>query len=565
MAGEAASLMGHFTFDEDYINNQRKIRENKRILNVQDGLVEAGKSLGQGLEGILDVFKKPVEGAQRSGLWGAVRGLGQGAAGTFVKPMSAIGKAFSDVGSGIAAQVSPDSQVMKRRRARLRIRLPRMLFTELGAIRPWSELEAEVLRQLGRRLTAGVEEIIQLTQGGNQRTVLLLFAKRLLLAEVKIPQPSDLTAGTGGASSSTGGAHPLCRRSSVAAYEPSTAPSSGARDGRRDSGYPSSSTGGVNAAAAASGSTGSPDRGDHAAGKGDANAPDDDLSGEQGQDLFEAIDDAALKLFSQALKPINTLVYGVQDIENKLIGKDPEADPVMDFAEPGRRARELIFENIRAVHITSENASAIELEDQSGRRVSLPLYAAPLGPAARQALAAGFKTALVHSDSIANWAELHAALRKEMHSRRDKDRQRGGCGLLGDGWGSGSGAGHRILEVFEVERRMISSNDWKTPFLPTDRESGYRWVDATGCRHPHLKFMPPHEEKTERERYAEEELPPCELDGLFQPTGGWTIDVHPGTDSEGWRYGLAWNSSTWDAKPGIFDAVRKRRWTRTYV
>ena len=48
-------------------------------------------------------------------------------------------------------------------------------------------------------------------------------------------------------------------------------------------------------------------------------------------DIFEAIDDAALKIFSHALKPVNTLLYGMQDLEGVFSGKvalkDGTADP----------------------------------------------------------------------------------------------------------------------------------------------------------------------------------------------------------------------------------------------
>ena len=120
-------------------------------------------------------------------LSGFLVGVGKGMAGSFVKPISKVGQAISDVGSGIAAQATPDSASMKRRRARLRRRQPRLLFGQ-GALRPWSELEAELLGQLGERLTQGVEEVIPLAQQGSQRAVLLLYLRHMLLAEVKMQE-----------------------------------------------------------------------------------------------------------------------------------------------------------------------------------------------------------------------------------------------------------------------------------------------------------------------------------------------------------------------------------------
>ena len=187
LTGEAASLLTTLTLDDDYVAQQRQIRSGKQIQSLKQGVAEASMSLLQGVEGIFDVVRKPVEGAQRSGLSGFLVGVGKGMAGSFVKPISKVGQAISDVGSGIAAQATPDSASMKRRRARLRRRQPRLLFGQ-GALRPWSELEAELLGQLGERLTQGVEEVIPLTQQGSQRAVLLLYLRHMLLAEVKMQE-----------------------------------------------------------------------------------------------------------------------------------------------------------------------------------------------------------------------------------------------------------------------------------------------------------------------------------------------------------------------------------------
>merc|ERR1719183_2204615 len=92
LAGEGASLLNNLTFDDEYVAKQRKIRANKNITGVADGIVEAGKSLATGVEGMFDVFTKPVQGAQTGGIGGFFTGLGSGAVSTFVKPISAMGQ-----------------------------------------------------------------------------------------------------------------------------------------------------------------------------------------------------------------------------------------------------------------------------------------------------------------------------------------------------------------------------------------------------------------------------------------------------------------------------------------
>jgi len=215
-AGEAASLLSQLTFDEEYVAQQRRISGDKRIRGIGDGVVEAGKSLAQGAEGLLDVVRKPAEGANRSGLGGFLAGVGKGVAGSFVKPISKLGQAISDVGSGIAAQVAPDSASAKRRRARLRQREPRLLFSAHGTVRSWSELEAELLRQLGNQVLQGVEEAIPLTQHGSERMVLLLFPTRALVVQVQLPAEAEGAAqprqhgtfSSGGSSSSCSRGNP---------------------------------------------------------------------------------------------------------------------------------------------------------------------------------------------------------------------------------------------------------------------------------------------------------------------------------------------------------------------
>lgn len=508
--GEAASLLQQLTFDEEYVARQRKLRREKKIGGLHDGVVEAGKSLTQGVEGLLDVFTKPVEGAQKGGVGGFFTGLGKGVVGTFVKPISGVGRAASDLGSGLAASVGPDSASQKRRRMRPRWRQPRLLFSQVGIVRPWDELHAELLRLFGERALLGIEEVLPLTGEGdpNGSIVMLLFPRELVLAQVQGSQSSN-------ASGSGGNRQRLQRGSNNSASSSSSA------------------------------------------------ALDDKM------DFLHAFEESAGKLVSQTMKPINTVVYGVQDIENKLSGASRAsakglATAAMDQEAlidkcPAYRGR-YKFRELKTVD-TRDNAILLEGHDGQVKTLKLSVQ---LSPDAFAALAEGFRSAINHRDGIASWGALQVALRGESVRWRQEGNNRPSQGSRvsnsSNNNAASSGAGQRTVEVWEVERRSMTTGEWRAPFLPTDIEMSWRWMDSSGYHHPNLL---PH---LTREKCAASATPPIELDrNLFKPVSEWRIERGNNTDKNGWQYGMAWNSSTWDAKPSLFNGMRRRRWTRTYA
>ncbi|CAE7567110.1 Vps13a, partial [Symbiodinium sp. CCMP2456] len=180
----AASLLRNFTMDDEYI---AKNREKKTITGAQQGFAAAGKTLMDGVEGMFDVVKKPVEGAQKEGLWGFATGLTKGVAGSIVKPVAAFGTAIGEVGTGLASTTNTlnDNEANQRRRARRRLRLPRLLFGELGEVRPFVDFEAQLYQRYGANIR-GVCEVVLLDReekGGDLFiTSLLLFVDQLAVA-----------------------------------------------------------------------------------------------------------------------------------------------------------------------------------------------------------------------------------------------------------------------------------------------------------------------------------------------------------------------------------------------
>mmetsp|Transcript_34116 Transcript_34116/g.66039 ORF Transcript_34116/g.66039 Transcript_34116/m.66039 type:complete len:356 (-) Transcript_34116:273-1340(-) len=70
---------------------------------------------------------------------------------------------------------------------RVRQRQPRLLFTEAGAVRLWSDLEAELQRQCDETHTTGVQEVLVLQERPSSVIVLVLFSDRLLVAQLRNP------------------------------------------------------------------------------------------------------------------------------------------------------------------------------------------------------------------------------------------------------------------------------------------------------------------------------------------------------------------------------------------
>lgn len=626
--GEGASVLNTLTMDEEYQRKQQAIRDHKKIGDFGDGVVEAGKSLAQGVVGLGDVFRKPVEGAKEGGIGGFFGGLGKGLVGSVVKPVSALGQAFQDVSSGVSASVSPDTQQMKKRRDRKRTRKPRLLFTELGAIRSYDELEARAGEQLGPSFLRGLAEVVPLTSDlEDDCEVLLLFPERLIMAAIMPTQTSD-----GGKSSREARVERGNTSSSIMAkdykktefaeateqafkkvvtqsFKPMDAMMSG---GRRSQDTPATSSGqgrsrsredpynikicgGVagGRSVLSTSHDGNVDLWYHDDGSGRQQwtiikgsdswyhikivggtffnraylsakadgsnvelASSDDSSGRQRWVISKGTGDWYTIQVSQGVTGRCTYLSSTPDGCNVNLSSSDDRSGRQRWELPGF-TRETEFKDL--VGVSCENFN-LELILKNGSVVPLDLRDSPLGEGARKALVKAFEYTAAHSSKVANWEQLRAV-------REDEDRQASKSASMEEADVSllSTGAGQRILEVFELERYRHLTNTWETAFLPTDRESSYRWVDAAGHRHPHLKVDPKTGKQFTREWYVKQQRPPCELAKLFKEASDWKLDVNANTDEKGWRYALAWNSSTWDNHPAMFDSVRKRRWTKAYV
>jgi len=248
------------------------------------------------------------------------------------------------------------------------------------------------------------------------------------------------------------------------------------------------------------------------------------------------MDEMACNMFSQALRPTTALVHGMQQLGGATTKMDEDPSSHGLDVALGQRIVAICFDDLRAVHATDAGA-VLQFEDIQGGIVTVPLFSVPFGEAVREALVVGVQTALARRDRRACWEKLRTALHAEQHIRQYQQRQPQDTQRLG------SGSGERMLEVFEVERWNFAAGKYETPFLSVDRGLSWRWVDATGCKHPHII------RSYTRSEVASKSTPPCTLDTLFRSSSEWKLDINGNTDDAGWRYGLAWNSSTWGPTP----------------
>lgn len=218
-------------------------------------------------------------------------------------------------------------------------------------------------------------------------------------------------------------------------------------------------------------------------------------------------------------------------------------------AAPLRRQshRSYNFSDLKAVLLADH---VLQLVDENGSfAIQISQHYQAVLEAVREELIATFQKAQVER----SWGKLSLQLIEAKRRQRRLQDLRDGASEADEG------CGHRRLSVFEVERRMPGTSEWKTPFLPTDDDLSWRWVELQGRRHPYLPLG------MTRSQAAASQLPPCRLGTLFHAASDWEVHHSAGRDREGWSYGIAWQSSAWEVAPGPLDTLRRRLWIRTFT
>ncbi|CAK0876307.1 unnamed protein product, partial [Prorocentrum cordatum] len=530
VTGRATQLMDRVSLDDAYVERQRQARQRNQIGSLQHGVTEAIGELGEGLGGVLDVVRRPVQGAREGGVGGFVEGVGKGVISSVVKPVSAVGRAVTHVGAGIAAQVGSATQGRHQQVVRVR-RPPRLLAGPRGAVVEFSELEAHVASKLP---DLRIEVVVPLCySAGAPRGAVEGHPPPLLQAlvlaadavhHVEVPEPEFVARAAVSSHAAELGADlamlislredaGLQRRPPPEDEQPLEAALVGAPNAGTQRAPGQEMMTEMGALEAASPPTAS----------SSSQAPASPLGspllsrGASGSaaGFFPAHGDSALRVRGSATLPLLRIEF-----------KEPAA-------YPGAGPRLLVRGGQSTLDVPAPRAL--------GGDVASALLEALANVSAEGGCTEASAAALSDGD---DWTEK---LRRALSLARS----------LAVAQGAKTWAESRqICAVLEVQRRSATGG-WCAPYLPTDAEQKHRWVDG-GLQRKHPLLDP------QRDWQAAQE-PPVVMSSIWQPVGGWRVVTDERTDAEGWSYSPGWSSGSWRPSPRpVLDSVRRRRWERQY-
>ncbi|ORM42206.1 putative vacuolar protein sorting-associated protein 13F [Babesia sp. Xinjiang] len=185
------SLLSKFTFDNEYINKRQRDRMAVPSGNMRDGILSASRSIGEGFISLTNIVTKPIEGAQKGGMGGFIRGLGKGLAGSIVKPIDKVGQAVSHVSRTIKVNMS--RQLEGHRWCTEPCRRPRMLWGEYSQLKPYSLSDAEIRQQLGHKFAKNIVhcETVAKRNHPQSHLALLFYPSKVYYVDLK-PKPTIL-------------------------------------------------------------------------------------------------------------------------------------------------------------------------------------------------------------------------------------------------------------------------------------------------------------------------------------------------------------------------------------
>jgi hypothetical protein len=136
-------------------------RPRNAIEGVALGAFAVTSSLAQGITGLVS---KPIEGAQKEGFFGLIKGVGKGAVGLVAAPVIAASAGVSTALQGVQAHVQgSDALEASRAPADLpaeRVRAPRVFYGQAAVLRPYDEDDALLLQDLRASTDANVQRAL---------------------------------------------------------------------------------------------------------------------------------------------------------------------------------------------------------------------------------------------------------------------------------------------------------------------------------------------------------------------------------------------------------------------
>lgn len=134
------------TQDDDYINRREKKLMTEKPSNFVEGLGYGLTSMAGGiLYGVIDIVRKPIEGAKKNKLKGFGKGLLQGLGGVFTKPICGILDMVSKTSEGLKNTLMENEVITQAR-------LPRPFYGKFRYIKLFSRADAQVLYFINKKI-----------------------------------------------------------------------------------------------------------------------------------------------------------------------------------------------------------------------------------------------------------------------------------------------------------------------------------------------------------------------------------------------------------------------------
>jgi len=172
---DVGAAINDFIFDDKYSTAQKALRSEKKITGITGGLGEGAKRAIEGVEGLFDIFRQPIRGAQEAGVTGFIAGIGKGLIGTVVKPVAKVGEALGDISTGVS-KLAASGDVSMSRPTTLRRRLPRAFYGS-GYLQEYSKMDSVVQTMLGEEGLLDVEAVVEVPSQGKKRLGALLLCQ----------------------------------------------------------------------------------------------------------------------------------------------------------------------------------------------------------------------------------------------------------------------------------------------------------------------------------------------------------------------------------------------------
>lgn len=180
ITGTLGKGVAALTLDEEFRRNRRE-QISRQPSGLASGLAHSGRSLVMGVyDGITGVVRKPIEGAQRDGAVGFLKGVGVGVAGLIARPASGAIDFASGSLNAVRRSLGRDETG--------RLRPPRHFFAD-GILRPYVLHQAEgarIFKQVGNGRYVNTDQYLAHCVCSHERQeVLIVTDHRLLLASLK--------------------------------------------------------------------------------------------------------------------------------------------------------------------------------------------------------------------------------------------------------------------------------------------------------------------------------------------------------------------------------------------